>query len=80
MKHTMFRKERRKAVRQKQQVSKAKRTKIEKAGPDLLKAFERYGVHKMDCNLMSLIPCVLKNGKKVGCTCGFEQAMEKAGT
>ncbi len=38
-----------------------------------------YAQHKQDCNLLSPIPCVKYNGKEVGCDCGFEQALKKAG-
>jgi len=41
---------------------------------DLLTAFIKYGNHRSDCNLLSLIPCTKKNGKEVGCTCGFYKA------
>lgn len=51
--------------------------KVKQQRDDLLEVLNKYGYHRDDCNLCSLIPCVKKNGKKVGCTCGFEAAIAK---
>lgn len=48
---------------------------------ELVEAFIKYGNHRQDCNLLSPIPCVKRNGKEVGCDCGFykaESIIEKA--
>ena len=49
---------------------------------DTLKAshtkLKKYAQHKDDCNLMSLIPCVKRNGRKISCTCGLDKALAEA--
>ena len=48
----------------------------------LLAALKKYGRHKDDCNLLALIPITKRNGKMVGCTCGWKiatAAIEAAG-
>jgi len=53
-----------------------------KAKYDALKAshtkLKKYAQHKDDCNLMSLIPCVKRNGRKISCTCGLDKALAEA--
>ena len=39
------------------------------------KAIKQYIQHLPNCNLLSLIPCVLENGKEVGCDCGLDRAL-----
>lgn len=43
------------------------------AAPKLLAACRKYGRHKNNCNLMSAIPCTMKGGKSVSCTCGWDE-------
>ena len=49
---------------------------------DTLKAshakLKKYAQHKDDCNLMSLIPCVKRNGRKISCTYGLDKALAEA--
>ena len=39
------------------------------------KLIEKHAQHLPNCNLLSLIPLVSKNGAKVGCDCGLEKAL-----
>ena len=43
----------------------------------ILKKLSKFVRHKLDCNLLSLIPLTMENGVKVGCTCGLEELLKQ---
>lgn len=49
-------------------------SKLTKQRDKLLAALKEYGRHKDNCNLLALFPITKRNGKKVGCTCGWDKA------